>query len=398
MRILFTQDTDWIERNPGQQHHVAERLQLRGHEIRVIDYEILWRTNKKKELLSKRQVFRNSAKIFKDADITVIRPSILKIPALDYLSMVFTYHREIKRQIKEFKPAVIVSQSLLSNYLAVKLSKKYKIPLVYQMNDVNPTIIPDKLLHPVGRMLEKTILKNANRVVVINEGLKEYATSMGANPERTYVIRAGIDVERYNTRIDGREIREKYGIQKDDALLFFMGWLYNFSGLKEVAIELAKKNNEKLNIKLLIVGDGDAFDDLKRIKEEYHLDNRVILAGKQPYEKIPDLISAADICILPAYNNEIMRDIVPIKMYEYMAVGKPVITTRLPGLMKEFDNNNGVLYVNKPEDVLKKAIELIETESIEKVGGQARAFVKNSDWETIIDEFERVLEQIIESG
>ena len=42
MKILFTQETDWINRNPIQPHHLAELLSLRGHEIRVIDYELIW--------------------------------------------------------------------------------------------------------------------------------------------------------------------------------------------------------------------------------------------------------------------------------------------------------------------------------------------------------------------
>ncbi|MDI6847454.1 MAG: glycosyltransferase [Candidatus Bathyarchaeia archaeon] len=51
-----------------------------------------------------------------------------------------------------------------------------------------------------------------------------------------------------------------------------------------------------------------------------------------------------------------MRNIVPIKMYEYMACGKPVIVTKLPGIMKEFGHNNGVVYVNQPLEVLKKVV------------------------------------------
>jgi len=43
MKILIIQDTDWIRRNPIQHTHLAERLAKRGHEIRVIDYEILWK-------------------------------------------------------------------------------------------------------------------------------------------------------------------------------------------------------------------------------------------------------------------------------------------------------------------------------------------------------------------
>jgi hypothetical protein len=77
MKILIVQDTDWIRRNPIQHTHLAERMALRGHEIRI-DYEILWRTEGKKELFSKRQVFHVS-RLIKEVSLPVIRPGILKI-------------------------------------------------------------------------------------------------------------------------------------------------------------------------------------------------------------------------------------------------------------------------------------------------------------------------------
>ena len=43
MRILVVQETDWFEKGPLQQHHLMEKLSLRGHEIRVIDHEIIWK-------------------------------------------------------------------------------------------------------------------------------------------------------------------------------------------------------------------------------------------------------------------------------------------------------------------------------------------------------------------
>ena len=395
MRILITQDTDWIKRNPHQQHHLAERLLLRGHEIRVIDYEILWRTEGEKELYSRRQVFNSVSKIFKDVNITVIRPGILKIPILDYVSIVFAYGREIGKQMKEFKPDVIVSQSLLTNYLAMRSSKRSNVPFIFHLLEAQYTMIPFKLLQPIGRIIESNILKNADRVVVINEKLKDYAISMGANPDKTYVVRAGIDLERYDPNTDGSEIRERYGIKEDDSVLFFMGWLYDFSGLKEVAIELSRIKDEKPDIKLLIVGDGDAFDDLQKIREDYHLENQIIMTGKQPYESIPAFIASSDVCLLPAYNNETMQDIVPIKLYEYMAMRKPVVTTKLPGVMKEFGEGNGVVYVDKPEGALWRAVELIEGGAVGEYGANARGFVENCGWDDVVEEFEGILREVV---
>ena len=80
-------------------------------------------------------------------------------------------------------------------------------------------------------------------------------------------------------------------------------------------------------------------------------------------------------------------------MYEYMAMGKPVITTKLPCVMKEFGEGNGVIYVNKPEEVLKKAIELIENGTLKEYGLKARKFVEKCNWDDIVAEFEDILEE-----
>ena len=399
MRILLVQETDWFEKGPLQQHHLMERLSLKGYEIRVIDHEIVWKTHGKQELRSKRKVFDNVSRVYNGANITVVRPKIIKIPHLDYISLVFSRKKEIKRQIKEFNPDVIVGFQILSAYLAMRAAKKNHIPFIYYWTDAYHTQIPFKVYQPIGEYIEKKILKNADRVIVINEKLKDFVVERGSDSERTQVEKAGVDFGRFNEEINGNEIREKYRIEKDDFVLFFVGWLYHFAGLKEIAIELAKIKDEKPNIKLLIVGDGDAFDDLQRIRDEYQSDNQVILAGKQPYENIPEFIAAADICLLPAYPTEkIMQDIVPIKLYEYMACGKPVIATRLPGVMKEFGDGHGVIYVDKPEDALKTAVELIENGRIEEEGRKARRFVEKYNWEDIVADFEGILKEVIKSS
>jgi len=60
-----------------------------------------------------------------------------------------------------------------------------------------------------------------------------------------------------------------------------------------------------------------------------------------------------------------------------MAMGKPVISTKLPGVIKEFAHDNGVVYVNRPEEVVKKASELVANQSLDDLGAKARRFVEN---------------------
>jgi len=391
MKILYVQDTDWIRRNPIQHTHLAERLVLRGHEVRAIDYEILWRAEGKRELFSKRQVYQVS-RLIKDAQVMVIRPSILKIPILDYVSMIFTYQKEINRQIGEFKPDIIIGDAILTTFLAYREAKKNNIPTVYYVLDVNHRLIPFRFLQPIGKIIEGRNIRDADIVIAINKGLREYTIRMGANPDKARVLTAGIDPKRFDPVLEGREIRERYGIVKDDLVLFFVGWIHHFNGLKEIALELVQRQNNK--IKLLVVGDGDGYDELQRVKASHHLQDRFILTGRKPYDEIPSFVAAADICLLPAYPDEpAMQDNVPIKMYDYLAMKKPVISTRLPGIMKEFGEDNGIAYVDKPQDTVGKAIELAQSGIMEELGRKARSFVEKYLWDNITDEFEKILEE-----
>jgi len=392
MNVLVIQESNWITRNPHQQHHLMERLAARGHSIRVIDYDIDWKKGNGSGLFNPRFVYKNVHKILPDISIQVIRPRSIRLPILEYSELLISHRQEIIRQIDEFIPDVIIGFGILNAWLAARIASHYSIPFIYYWIDALDTLIPEKLFQKFGRILAKQTLRNSTRVFVINQKLKEYTINLGAKAESTMVIGAGVDLERFNSKIDGSAIRSAYGIGYDDIVLFFMGWLYQFSGLKEVALELACSRERFPNLKILIVGDGDAFPDLQRIKDENHLGNNLILTGKQPYEKIPNFIAASDICILPADPKEkIMQDIVPIKMYEYMAMGKPVICTKLPGIIREFGEGNGVLFVESSEMVLETAYTIATNGTIKNHGNSARTYVQKLDWDTITVTFEQTI-------
>lgn len=401
MRILVTQETDWLKRNPLQHHHLAEMLSLRGHDIRVIDYELLWKTQGRKELYSRREIFNNVSKVYSGANITVIRPGIIKIPCLDYISLVFSHRREIARQIREFRPDVIVGFGILNSYLAAKAARKNNLPFIYHWLDVLHWLIPFKPFQAIGKIVESRVLKQADKVVVVSDKLKDFVTKLGASPKSIQILKPGISLRQFDPAISGAAIRKQYAIKENDIALLFMGWLYNFSGLKEVASELGQTEGSRLKtqdarLKLLVVGEGDAYNELQQIRQKYNLQDRIILTGKKPYQEIPALIAASDICLLPAYPREkIMQDGLPAKMYEYMAMKKPVISTRLPGVMKEFGQDNGVVYVDQPEDVIAKAIEIVRKERLEELGLKARSFVERYSWDNITDEFEGILGEVI---
>lgn len=379
MRILIVQESDWLKRNMHQQHHLAELMSLRGHKIRIIDFEITWKENRIKELVSKRFVDKNVRKIYNNASVELIRPSIVKLPLLDYTSLLVSHNREIKKQIKEFKPDIVVGLGILNAYLAVKLCNEYHISFVYYWIDVLHELLPFEPLKFIAKHFEIYTLVHSDRVVAINKRLGNYLYQWSDIIPR--IITAGVNKEKFNYSISGKEIRNIYKFKDDDIVLFFMGWLYKFSGLKEVVMELLYNNS---NVKLMIIGDGDIYKDLIALRDKYSLQNRVIMLGKKPYSEIPSYIAASDICILPSYpKHKVMQNIVPIKMYEYMAMGKPIISTKIPAIMDEFGDK--INYVSEPKDIVIQALKIKNREVEYDV----------MSWNEITNDFENLLKELV---
>lgn len=393
MRIIVVQETDWLTRGPHKQHHLFERLSLRGHEIVVLDYEILWPKGDHRGLLARRQVFPSVSKIYPGAEIKVIRPATIRLLPLCRLSSVVTHYFELQRLVNRFQPHVIVSYALSTGYAALWVAKQHKIPYLFDVIDALHTIAPVKFLQGIAKRVERLLYREADQVILLNEGLRDYAIELGAPRAKTIVLRQGVDLERINPQVDGSEIRKRWGLADDDIALLFMGWLYEFSGVKEVARGLVEIAKEHPRLKFLVVGDGDDYAELCRMRDEEGLRGRLILTARQPYEKIPQYLAAADVCLLPFQRNEVTEHVVPIKVYEYMAAGKPVIASELPGVIQDIPTGNGVLYVGTASECVRAILHLVQdSEEVRKQGGKARAFVEaHCDWEKLTLKFEEVL-------
>jgi glycosyltransferase involved in cell wall biosynthesis len=385
MRIVVVQETDWLKRGPHQQHHLFERLSARGHDVTVLDYPILRPHWPREPFVSARREVENAARIVDGARIRLITPSTLSPRLLARPASVLSHHAALSRLIREARPDVIVSYALSTGWPALRLSRQHGIPFVFHVIDALHAIVPTGVLRPVARAVERRLFAASDEVILINEHLRDYAIRMGAPPGRSRVLRTGVDLARFDPTSDGADARAELGISPEEFILFFMGWLYDFSGVRDVTASLVDLPPD---VRLLVVGDGDDLAALARLRDE-RLADRLILTGRVPYERIPYLITAADACLLPFHTVPATEHIVPIKLYEYMASGRPVISSPLPGVMRDIGEGNGVLYApaggqaQAALDARPRAAEL---------GAAARAFVEeHCDWVTITDEFEAIL-------
>jgi glycosyltransferase involved in cell wall biosynthesis len=402
MKILATQETDWLNRNPIIHHRLLEALSRRGDEVRVIDYDIDWAKHGG-PILQGRAEFRDAHKYFADSRITVIRPAMLRTPLVARISWLLGNWRELRKIFRDDRPDVVVAYGISNALLSLGFSRAAGRPFVYHVMDALHTHAEAPLVRCVARTVERLTMGRADRVIVVSQGLARYATSMGARAGRLDVVpiaanRVGADPEL------GARIRASLGVSEREVILLFVGWQYAFSGLRELVKDFARRGRDFPWLRLVIVGRGELFDELQRLRAEARLERQVILTGQRPVDEIGGFIEAADFGLLPARRNETMEHLVPTKVVEYMERGKAVIATRLPGLEAEFASLPGILYIDRPEQTidrvrgLDKAGDPVAIRAAARVLGETcrDAIQRRDDWDAVTDRFASILRSLAE--
>lgn len=398
MNILVVQETDWVDRNPILHHRMLELLSLRGEKITVIDFDILWHQKGRFPLWQPRWETKDIHKFFADSTITLIRPPMLRMPGLGRLSWNIANWPELRRLFQQQKPDIVVAYSISNALLALKLARRHGVPFVFHVLEALHTHA-EPALQPIARAVERAVMRRADKVIVVNTRLKTYAVQMGANPSLVDVIPMGADISPLSPA-RGKEQRASLGLTESDLVMLYLGWLYPASGLKELILEFARRQNNMPRLKFLIVGDGDLLPELKRLRDEHGLSESVILTGRRPASEMPAYLAASDIGLWPAHKSTIMEHLVPTKVIDYMERGKPVIATRLPGLETEFGTLPGILYIEKPEETLDRAETLLQQEDPRESARQLgltclERMRERESWEEVTERFGRLLESVI---
>jgi glycosyltransferase involved in cell wall biosynthesis len=177
-------------------------------------------------------------------------------------------------------------------------------------------------------------------MTAITPKLTDYAIRLGANSKTTTYLPTASDLDKFYPTKKSNELIKKYNLKISQTVILFAGTLYNFSGLDHLLNYLAENQKKYCHLIFLIVGHGEQDSLLQKIVKNNKLKN-VILTGFIDYNDLPKYINIADICINPFEINKITNIIFPSKIYQYLACEKPVIATRLPGLIDLFPDNQG---------------------------------------------------------
>jgi glycosyltransferase involved in cell wall biosynthesis len=150
--------------------------------------------------------------------------------------------------------------------------------------------------------------------------------------------------------------------------------------------------SKSMDSRLLIVGGGIGYDETVRLAEEYGISKSIVFTGTVPYSQVPYYISCMDVGVIPFKQDRVSQNSLPLKLFEYMACNKPVISTNVQGVIENFKNS--VLYASNSEDYINKIQTIFLDDELKKhLGSKGRSLVvTNYDWRIITESLENLFE------
>ena len=344
----------------------------------------------------------------------------------------YVYGIHVTRQLKlmtylENKPDVIYQRMSFGNCSGVELSRKWKCPLILEYNGSEVWISSNWGRKPKFRSLallaENINLKHAHLIVTVSEVLADELIQRGVPSEKIVCYPNGVDVSIFNpgrfNEDEKRSLRESLDLAPDDKVFTFIGTFGKWHGvdiLAQTILELVNNHRsfiDQYRLKFLLVGDGSEMPLVKERLNREPYSSYVRFTGLIPQKETPLYLFSSDVLLSPHVPNSDGSRFFgsPIKIFEYMAMEKPIIASDLEQLSdlfkgsvhidkdftkKQYENSKALLV--KPGDVesFEKAIlYILNHESDSKsLGINARELVlQKHTWtkhiEEIIKDFEK---------
>ncbi len=205
----------------------------------------------------------------------------------------------------------------------------------------------------IGR-LEGLIPLAADTVSVASSRLKKECLRIIKQPKLIFDAHVGADLDRFNPRVSGSSVREKYRIDKP--LVLYLGQLHGGQYVELFMLTARKLLDEyRQDVLFMIVGDGYMAGELKKKAAQMGLDGRLIFTGAVPHEDIPRYIAASDVCVACFESNDVTACKSPLKIVEYLASGKAIVASNV-GEVAAMLGDAGVLVEAGNSDALAKGI------------------------------------------
>lgn len=224
----------------------------------------------------------------------------------------------------------------------------------------------------------RALIRRNVPIIAITGGLRNLYVSSGA--KNISIFSDGVDLKQFQIRETRLEARKQLGLPVDGKIVMYTGHLYSWKGA-DVLAEAAKKLGD--DVRVIFVGGTE--NDVASFKDKFGQKKNIMILGNRPHREIPMYLRAADVLVLPNSAKEKISRLYtsPMKLFEYMASGTPIVASNLPSIREVLNENNAIFVIpDSPEDMARGLVAmLVETQGKSTLSKQALIDVEQYSWQ-----------------
>ncbi|WP_299450874.1 glycosyltransferase family 4 protein [uncultured Serinicoccus sp.] len=262
------------------------------------------------------------------------------------------FARRLLDVVTEHRPAVLHAHSGHRGYelalVALAVGRATGIPVVYEVRGLFEAVWTSDVgratrseLYRLRRELETRVLTEADAVVTLSESMREDIvqrppTRAGRRPDpaRVVVVPNGVDAEAIGPRAPRADLRERLALGEGLVVGYVSNLDHPREGQETLVEAVSVLRGRGLAVSALLVGGGERQEALERLAAERGVAEHVVLTGQVPHEEVGDYYALLDVFVVPRIDERAARLVTPLKPYEAMSMGLPLVVSALPALLE----------------------------------------------------------------
>jgi len=389
MNILLIPATDWLRHPvPSRHHHIFETL-AETDEVHVLQFDLFPQNppRKTRTIIHKLKTLpsRGLAQYY-----------LLNLPL---------YWKKILEIIKSERIEAVVISNILPGtpLLFGNLGCKTVIDLKDMFSDNSAIYYQNAAISSIvqgtSEWLLQRLLESADHVITVSAFLVNYLKKIGII--RVSLIPNGADLTIFKPSLDPKDFGSNPAERLEKSTVIgFVGTMDRWIDFQTVLTSLKELSRRIDNLKLLVVGGKmitNYFDEIKHEVKKAGLQDRVIFTGIVSHLKVPYYVNQMDICLIPMKPDiRLNQARSPDKLFEYLACGKPVVSTRLSEVIRL--GKNAVEFYDDAQSLTEVIYKILKDDSLrDSMKKAALEIAKNHDWRSITEEYRRVLLKVLRS-
>lgn len=329
------------------------------------------------------------------------------LPVLKQWAVIKTLERRLEQVIEQVKPDILHAHSpALTGMAALRLAKKYAIPLVYECRAFWEDAAVDhgktrlgSVRYRLSQALETYVFKRADAVTTICQGLRGEIISRGIPAAKVTVTANGVDIEQFQfSEPPDVDLQLQLKLLGSTVLGFF-GSFYDYEGLLLLLDALPAIIVRQPNLRLLLAGGGPQLPVIEARIAMLNLNGRVILAGRLPHEQMHRYYNLVDLFVYPRLPTRLTDLVTPLKPLEAMAQGRLLVASDVGGHRELIsDGETGYLFKAGDREALVARIlsVLADQAHWQQIRRAGRRYVEQErSWQQSVDGYRQVYGSVL---